>query len=350
MPKFNNLRYDKAFINDPFIIKYLNTMSNHFIFDLSTHHITAFIQNANHLDQVRQWQSKNLPNLLDIILTHSSLPEPLNKACRYAMSNGGKRVRPLLVLSTFLTLIKTGHQTDDLTKKIQMLFRAMMAVELIHSYSLIHDDLPCMDDDALRRGQPTCHIVYGEDVALLAGDALQSIAFEVLFECYDKNSADDAIAYKLAKLLSCRARRMVSGQMLDIKGENQMLSQDKLEAIHRDKTGALIEAAVMMGAICADVQTDTLGYLKHYARAIGLAFQVQDDVLDITTDTITLGKPAGSDEKLEKSTYVKLLGVKGAQEYANQLFEEARAQVKVKHWGNNNLLLQITDWLQKRKF
>ena len=350
MPKFNNLRYDKAFINDPFIIKYLNTMSNHFIFDLSTHHITAFIQNANHLDQVRQWQSKNLPNLLDIILTHSSLPEPLNKACRYAMSNGGKRVRPLLVLSTFLTLIKTGHQTDDLTKKIQMLFRAMMAVELIHSYSLIHDDLPCMDDDALRRGQPTCHIVYGEDVALLAGDALQSIAFEVLFECYDKNSADDAIAYKLAKLLSCRARRMVSGQMLDIKGENQILTQDELEAIHRDKTGALIEASVMMGAVCAGAQTAALGHLKRYARAIGLAFQVQDDVLDITADTITLGKPAGSDEKLEKSTYVKLLGVDGAQDYANELFEEARAQVKVKHWGNNNLLLQITDWLQKRKF
>lgn len=323
-------------------------MSNDFIFDFSTPHITAFIQNAKHLDQVRQWQTEHLPKLLDLILTQASLPEPLNAACRYAMSNGGKRVRPLLVLSTFLTLIKTGHQTDDLTKKIQMLFRAMMAVELIHSYSLIHDDLPCMDDDALRRGQPTCHIVYGEDVALLAGDALQSIAFEVLFECYDKNSADDAIAYKLAKLLSCRARRMVSGQMLDIKGENQMLSQDKLEAIHRDKTGALIEAAVMMGAICADVQTDTLGYLKHYARAIGLAFQVQDDVLDITADTITLGKPAGSDEKLEKSTYVKLLGVKGAQEYANQLFEEARSQVK--YWGDNNLLLQITDWLQTRKF
>lgn len=323
-------------------------MSNDFIFDFSTPHTTAFIQNAKHLDQVRQWQTEHLPKLLDLILTQASLPEPLNKACRYAMSNGGKRVRPLLVLSTFLTLIKTGHQTDDLTKKIQMLFRAMMAVELIHSYSLIHDDLPCMDDDALRRGQPTCHIVYGEDVALLAGDALQSIAFEVLFECYDKNSADDAIAYKLAKLLSCRARRMVSGQMLDIKGENQMLSQDKLEAIHRDKTGALIEAAVMMGAICADVQTDTLGYLKHYARAIGLAFQVQDDVLDITADTITLGKPAGSDEKLEKSTYVKLLGVKGAQEYANQLFEEARSQVK--YWGDNNLLLQITDWLQTRKF
>ncbi|MPX39894.1 polyprenyl synthetase family protein [Moraxella catarrhalis] len=326
-------------------------MSNDFIFDFSTPHTTAFIQNAKHLDQVRQWQTEHLPKLLDLILTQASLPEPLNAACRYAMSNGGKHVRPLLALSTFLMLIQTGdhkNHKNNLTKKLQMVCRAMMAVELIHSYSLIHDDLPCMDDDALRRGQPTCHIVYGEDVALLAGDALQSIAFEVLFECYDKNSADDAIAYKLAKLLSCRARRMVSGQMLDIKGENQMLSQDKLEAIHRDKTGALIEAAVMMGAVCAGAQTAALGHLKHYARAIGLAFQVQDDVLDITTDTITLGKPAGSDEKLEKSTYVKLLGVKGAQEYANQLFEEARSQVK--YWGDNNLLLQITDWLQTRKF
>lgn len=326
-------------------------MSNDFIFDFSTPHTTAFIQNAKHLDQVRQWQTEHLPKLLDLILTQASLPEPLNAACRYAMSNGGKHVRPLLALSTFLMLIQTGdhkNHKNNLTKKLQMVCRAMMAVELIHSYSLIHDDLPCMDDDALRRGQPTCHIVYGEDIALLAGDALQSIAFEVLSEYYEEAPADEAVAYRLTQILSTRARRMVSGQMLDIKGENQMLSQDELEAIHRDKTGALIEAAVMMGAICADVQTDTLGYLKHYARAIGLAFQVQDDVLDITTDTITLGKPAGSDEKLEKSTYVKLLGVKGAQDYANQLFEEARSQVK--YWGDNNLLLQITDWLQTRKF
>ncbi|OAV23316.1 Octaprenyl-diphosphate synthase [Moraxella catarrhalis] len=328
-------------------------MSNDFIFDFSTPHITAFIQNAKHLDQVRQWQTEHLPKLLDLILTQASLPEPLNAACRYAMSNGGKRVRPLLALSTFLMLIQTGdhkNHKNNLTKKLQMVCRAMMAVELIHSYSLIHDDLPCMDNDALRRGQPTCHIVYGEDIALLAGDALQSIAFEVLSEYYEEAPADEAVAYRLTQILSTRTRRMVSGQMLDIKGENQVLTQDELEAIHRDKTGALIEASVMMGAICAGAQTAALGHLKRYARAIGLAFQVQDDVLDITADTITLGKPAGSDEKLEKSTYVKLLGVDGAQDYANELFEEARAQVKIKHWGNNNLLLQITDWLQTRKF
>ncbi|OOR82972.1 polyprenyl synthetase family protein [Moraxella canis] len=326
-------------------------MSNDFIFDFSTPHTTAFVQNAKHLDQVRQWQSEHLPKLLDLILTQASLPEPLNAACRYAMSNGGKRVRPLLVLSTFLMLIQTGdhnNHKNNLTKKLQMVCRAMMAVELIHTYSLIHDDLPCMDDDALRRGQPTCHIVYGEDVALLAGDALQSIAFEVLSEYYEEAPADEAVAYRLTQILSTRARRMVSGQMLDIKGENQTLTQDELEAIHRDKTGALIEASVMMGAVCAGAQTEALGHLKRYARAIGLAFQVQDDVLDVTADTTTLGKPSGSDEKLEKSTYVKLLGVDGAQDYANELFEEARAEVK--HWGSDNLLLQITDWLQKRKF
>lgn len=328
-------------------------MSNDFIFDFSTPHTTAFIQNAKHLDQVRQWQTEHLPKLLDLILTQASLPEPLNAACRYAMSNGGKRVRPLLALSTFLMLIQTGdhkNHKNNLTKKLQMVCRAMMAVELIHSYSLIHDDLPCMDNDALRRGQPTCHIVYGEDIALLAGDALQSIAFEVLSEYYEEAPADEAVAYRLTQILSTRTRRMVSGQMLDIKGENQVLTQDELEAIHRDKTGALIEASVMMGAVCAGAQTAALSDLKLYARTIGLAFQVQDDVLDVTADTITLGKPAGSDEKLEKSTYVKLLGVDGAQDYANELFEEARAQVKVKHWGNNNLLLQITDWLQTRKF
>lgn len=326
-------------------------MSNDFIFDFSTPHTTTFVQNAKHLDQVRQWQSEHLPKLLDLILTQASLPEPLNAACRYAMSNGGKRVRPLLALSTFLMLIQTGdhnNHKNNLTKKLQMVCRAMMAVELIHTYSLIHDDLPCMDDDALRRGQPTCHIVYGEDVALLAGDALQSIAFEVLSEYYEEAPADEAVAYRLTQILSTRARRMVSGQMLDIKGENQTLTQDELEAIHRDKTGALIEASVMMGAVCAGAQTEALGHLKLYARAIGLAFQVQDDVLDVTADTTTLGKPSGSDEKLEKSTYVKLLGVDGAQDYANELFEEARAEVK--HWGSDNLLLQITDWLQKRKF
>ncbi|OAV04357.1 Octaprenyl-diphosphate synthase [Moraxella catarrhalis] len=303
---------------------------------------------------MRQWQTEHLPKLLDLILTQASLPEPLNAACRYAMSNGGKRVRPLLALSTFLMLIQAGdhkNHKNNLTKKLQMVCRAMMAVELIHSYSLIHDDLPCMDNDALRRGQPTCHIVYGEDIALLAGDALQSIAFEVLSEYYEEAPADEAVAYRLTQILSTRTRRMVSGQMLDIKGENQVLTQDELEAIHRDKTGALIEASVMMGAICAGAaQTAALSDLKLYARTIGLAFQVQDDVLDVTADTITLGKPAGSDEKLEKSTYVKLLGVDGAQDYANELFEEARAQVKIKHWGNNNLLLQITDWLQTRKF
>ncbi|MPX28788.1 polyprenyl synthetase family protein [Moraxella catarrhalis] len=329
-------------------------MSNDFIFDFSTPHTTAFIQNAKHLDQVRQWQTEHLPKLLDLILTQASLPEPLNAACRYAMSNGGKRVRPLLALSTFLMLIQAGdhkNHKNNLTKKLQMVCRAMMAVELIHSYSLIHDDLPCMDNDALRRGQPTCHIVYGEDIALLAGDALQSIAFEVLSEYYEEAPADEAVAYRLTQILSTRTRRMVSGQMLDIKGENQVLTQDELEAIHRDKTGALIEASVMMGAICAGAaQTAALSDLKLYARTIGLAFQVQDDVLDVTADTITLGKPADSDEKLEKSTYVKLLGVDGAQDYANELFEEARAQVKIKHWGNNNLLLQITDWLQTRKF
>ena len=326
-------------------------MSNDFIFDFSTPHTTAFVQNAKHLDQVRQWQSEHLPKLLDLILTQASLPEPLNAACRYAMSNGGKRVRPLLALSTFLMLIQTGdhnNHKNNLTKKLQMVCRAMMAVELIHTYSLIHDDLPCMDDDALRRGQPTCHIVYGEDVALLAGDALQSIAFEVLSEYYEEAPADEAVAHRLTQILSTRARRMVSGQMLDIKGENQTLTQDELEAIHRDKTGALIEASVMMGAVCAGAQTAALDHLKLYARAIGLAFQVQDDVLDVTADTTTLGKPAGSDEKLEKSTYVKLLGVDGAQDYADELFEEARAQVK--HWDGDNLLLQITDWLQKRKF
>lgn len=303
------------------------------------------IQQIQTLGELQSWQTTHLGDAIDQALTEAALPSPLDDACRYAMSNGGKRVRPLLVLATFLTV--SAHTSRSITA-VQMawVLRAMAAVEMVHGYSLVHDDLPCMDDDELRRGKPTCHVVYGEGVALLAGDALQSIAFEVLAGVASDEQSD--IGLKLLQTLVPRARRMVTGQMLDIEGEQKTLSQDELEAIHRDKTGALIEASVMMGGICADADDAMMQKLGQYARAVGLAFQVQDDVLDVTADTATLGKPAGSDEKLEKSTYVKLLGVDGARRYANQLFDEARAAVA--QFGDDNLLLQIVQWLQVRSF
>lgn len=292
------------------------------------------------LDELRAWHSDQLVFDLAQVFDEVNLPNPVNEACLYAMNNGGKRVRPLLVLATLMTLQPSAN--------LGMVKRAMIAIEMIHGYSLIHDDLPCMDDDELRRGQPTCHVVYGEAMALLAGDALQSLAFETLTNKRLPWDFDDLIAGHLIAILAPRARRMVAGQVLDLEGENKTLNQAQLEAIHRDKTGALIEAAVLMGGVCAKADPGVLQQLEEYARAIGLAFQVQDDVLDVISDTQTLGKPVGSDQKLEKSTYVKLLGVEEASRYACQLFDEARFYVA--SFGKDNLLLQLVDWLQKRTY
>ncbi len=311
---------------------------------------TLFTQPKATLSELQSAYSLALLDDINTVLGCAQLPSPLSDACRYAMANGGKRVRPLLVLASYLTVKadKIAAQTA-----IGMTRRAMVAIEMIHGYSLIHDDLPCMDDDMLRRGQPTCHVVYGEAVALLAGDALQSLAFELISRASVTDTADDwhydaLIAAKLSQVLAPRARRMVAGQMLDILGESATLSQDELENVHRDKTGALIEAAVLMGAICADADTQTLSKLTDYAYAVGLAFQVQDDVLDVVSDTATLGKTAGSDEKLDKSTYVTLMGVDAAKQYAAKLFADAR--MAVADFGENNLLLQLVDWLEQRDY
>lgn len=326
-------------------------MNTPFVFDTNTtDQLTNLISNIKTIADLQQCQQQYLPTVIKTILDFAALPKPLNDACHYAINNGGKRVRPLLVLAAFLTVVNShkNAQAKHDQQTLQMVCRAMAAVELIHGYSLVHDDLPCMDDDDLRRGQPTCHIAYGEDVALLVGDALQAMAFEALTTAYHSQNPNTLTAFWLTQTLALRARRMVSGQLLDIQGENQALCQAKLQAIHYDKTGALIEAAVLMGGICADSDKYTLDRLTSYAQAVGLAFQVQDDVLDAISDTQTLGKPAGSDEKLQKSTYVKLLGVQQADDYANQLFEQARQSVAV--FGHNNLLTQLVNWLQHRKF
>ena len=273
------------------------------------------------------------------------LPSPLHEASLYAMTNGGKRVRPLLVAATFAT-VKTDNSLANPSHQLSNdVRRAMMAVECLHGYSLVHDDLPCMDDDALRRGRPTTHIAYGEAAAMLAGDVLQTLAFEALTHAYFGEHSE--FATPLSATFAPRARRMVMGQMLDLNGEHQQLSQTELEAIHRDKTGALIEAAVLMGAICANATDSERQALNSFAEQIGLAFQVQDDILDVTADTEQLGKPAGSDEKLDKSTYVKLLGVEAAKTYAQSLFDTAKNAV-IAEFGDDNYLLDLADWLWAR--
>jgi farnesyl diphosphate synthase len=273
------------------------------------------------------------------------LPSPLHDASLYAMTNGGKRVRPLLIAATF-AMVKTDNSLANPSHQLSNdVRRAMMAVECLHGYSLVHDDLPCMDDDALRRGRPTTHIAYGEAAAMLAGDVLQTLAFEALTHTYFGETSE--FATPLSAAFAPRARRMVMGQMLDLNGEHQQLSQTELEAIHRDKTGALIEASVLMGAICANATDSERQALNSFAEQIGLAFQVQDDILDVTADTEQLGKPAGSDEKLDKSTYVKLLGVEAAKTYAQSLFDTAKNAV-ITEFGDDNYLVDLADWLWAR--
>ena len=238
----------------------------------------------------------------------------LNEAMTYGALLGGKRVRPFLVYAV-------GQM---LGSKLETLDPLAAAIECIHAYSLIHDDLPAMDDDALRRGNPTCHIKYDEATAILAGDALQTLAFDILSTKIEHLQPQSQL-----KIINTLARAsgdkgMCAGQILDIAAENVAISLIELETIHNAKTGALILAAVQMGALTkADIAPQEFELLTRFATAIGLAFQVQDDILDITSDTATLGKPQGSDQALNKSTYPALLGLEGAEQKAQDLYEEA---------------------------
>ena len=316
----------------------------------NTHHTNATAISFNEAVSFSLFMQKTLSVLEQDIsaLLHNDqhsrqniLPEPLQAACHYAMTGSGKRVRPLLVACAFSSV----QPQQPLSHTCR---RAMLAVELLHAYSLIHDDLPCMDDDELRRGRPTCHIAFDEATALLAGDVLQTLAFEVLTsDILDFEPIADSTAMHLLTTFSPRARRMVAGQMLDLNAEGQQISQDKLEAIHRDKTGALIEAATLMGGICAKANSEQSAALQSFATHIGLAFQVQDDILDVTASTEALGKPVGSDEKLDKSTYVKLMGVENARSYAKSLFDTANDDI-LKVFADGNALIALAQWLWSR--
>jgi geranylgeranyl diphosphate synthase type II len=241
--------------------------------------------------------------------------ERLYQAMRYSVMNGGKRVRPLLVYAACETLEGDLESADG----------AACAVELIHAYSLVHDDLPAMDDDDLRRGQPTTHKAFDEASAILAGDALQSLAFGVLAD-RRRNPQDAETRLQMIELLSQAAgpAGMVGGQAIDLGSVGLQLDQQALEVMHRHKTGALIEASVALGAL-ASGNTDELARkaLLQYARAIGLAFQVQDDILDVESDTATLGKTQGKDEAHDKPTYPALLGLDAAKDYALELRDQA---------------------------
>jgi farnesyl diphosphate synthase len=270
------------------------------------------------LFDLKAWMQVHLDRveaaLSDAIQAES--PAALGQAMRYAVLDGGKRLRPLLVLATAEALGDARQSAAALN--------AACAIELIHAYSLVHDDMPCMDNDVLRRGKPTVHVQFGEAQALLAGDALQTLAFEMLTP-QDGSVAASAQATCVALLARASGYQgMAGGQAIDLASVGQRLSEDQLRQMHRLKTGALLLCSVQMGVACvAGVPDAAQTALARFGQALGLAFQVVDDVLDVTADSATLGKTAGKDEAADKPTYVALMGLEAAKAYADDLADQA---------------------------
>jgi farnesyl diphosphate synthase len=265
-------------------------------------------------------------------------PAQLGEAMRYAVLDGGKRLRPLLVLAACEAV--RGDERAAL--------RAACAVELIHAYSLVHDDLPCMDNDVLRRGKPTVHVKFGEAQALLAGDALQALAFELLVPA--DGTVPAALSARLCRqlALAAGASGMAGGQAVDLASVGLALDRPALEAMHRLKTGALLQASVMMGASTGSIEPAAGAQLSTYGACLGLAFQVVDDILDVTTDSATLGKTAGKDAAADKPTYVSLMGLEAAQAYADELLEQAHQALSATALPHTDHLHALADWVGRR--
>ena len=265
------------------------------------------------LDDFSQFARRRVDHYLTQHLDQYAPAAHLQDAMAYSLFNGGKRVRPMLTYATASLFDEINALTDA----------SAAAIESIHAYSLIHDDLPAMDDDDLRRGKPTCHIQYDEATAILAGDALQTFAFELLSHSQHNNA--NLQLQLIQELIHASGRHgMVTGQMIDLASVGQSINKDALQQMHLHKTGALIRASIRMGAISVGMKdAGKMQQLDQYANAIGLAFQVQDDIIDITSDTTTLGKQQFSDEHANKPTYPKLLGLEGAQAFAHTLHQQA---------------------------
>ena len=252
-------------------------------------------------------------------------PAGLGEAMRYAVLDGGKRLRPLLVLAARQAVAVADGKAIASAGFDEAALRAACAVELIHAYSLVHDDMPCMDNDVLRRGKPTVHVQFGQAQALLAGDALQALAFELLAP--EGAAVPEPVQARLCRLLAraAGAQGMAGGQAIDLAHVGCGMTEDALRHMHRLKTGALLQASVLMGAHCGNAAPAALQALADYGAALGLAFQVVDDILDVTQDSATLGKTAGKDAEQGKPTYVSLLGLERAQAYARELLVQALA-------------------------
>ena len=296
-------------------------------------------------DWMKSVQAASERDLSGYLPAADVVPTKLHGAMRYALLGGGKRVRPLLVYAAGALF---GADA-------QVLSRAAAAVEMIHAYSLVHDDMPCMDDDELRRGKPTVHVAYDEATALLVGDALQSQAFLVLADAAGETAAANPLPpARLAAMLRLLAHAagsagMCGGQAIDLDSVGLSLTLQQLEQMHQLKTGALLRASVVLGALAGkDLSGDELAALDAYARAIGLAFQVVDDVLDATADSATLGKTAGKDAADNKPTYVSILGLEPSRALAEKLRLEAHAALAP--FGEKALRLrELADLIVQRK-
>jgi farnesyl diphosphate synthase len=295
---------------------------------------------ATFQDWARETASFMEKTLADLLPAADTVPTRLHDAIRYSTLGGGKRVRPMLAFAA-------GEVSGASVDRLKVV---ASAVEMIHAYSLIHDDLPCMDDDVLRRGRPTCHIEFDEATALLAGDALHSMAFNIVSAHSLTEKSSDQL--DLIRLFSeaCGSRGMAGGQAIDLASVDRAISLPELEHMHTLKTGALIRAAVMMGAMCGRPLSEIERQkLDHYAKCIGLAFQVVDDILDCESNTEKLGKTAGKDKDANKPTYVSLLGLNPAKQFAEELLRDAHQSLDVFGMSAKRLH-ELADFIVKRDY
>jgi geranylgeranyl pyrophosphate synthase len=295
-------------------------------------------------DRLNQCKARVEACLQAQLKTLSGSQSQLHDAMGYALSVGGKRLRPALVYTAAMSLRET---LDINPPQLTPLDLAAAAVEAMHTYSLVHDDLPAMDNDDLRRGKPTVHVAYDEAMAILAGDALQTWAFELLTKI-ENLPADTVLAMIKELAQASGASGMVEGQALDIEATGGEQTLDYLKQLHQLKTGALIRAALRLGALAMNAGLKERRLLSHYGEAVGLCFQVVDDILDVTTDTATLGKTAGKDTNANKLTYVKLLGLEGAKAEAQRLCDEAKSIAA--QLPNPKPLIELADYFVQRAY
>ncbi|MCI8835475.1 MAG: polyprenyl synthetase family protein [Ruminococcus sp.] len=270
----------------------------------------------------------------------SGYQQVIMEAMEYSLLAGGKRLRPMLLMESYRLCGGKGKEVEPF----------MAALEMIHTYSLVHDDLPAMDNDAWRRGRQTTHVVYGEDMGILAGDALLNYAFETACSAFSMEGADAGRIGKALEILACKAGiyGMIGGQVVDVQSSGTKVSGEKLQFIYRLKTGALIEAAMMIGAVLAGAAKERISVLESIAGDVGLAFQIQDDILDVTGTEETLGKPVHSDEKNEKTTYVTWKGVKAAREEVELLSQKAVKELQTLE-PQDDYLEMLLIWLIHRE-